>query len=70
MKVNYQTRNSEALASFTEYCQANPRHRFWQALRNWSEYPFILGSHATPPFPEGMKDTFFLEGMDGTREQQ
>lgn len=30
------TKDGEALASFTCYCNANPGQRFWQALRNWS----------------------------------
>jgi len=36
------TRNSEVLASFVAYCNANPSLRFWQALLNWSGLPFIL----------------------------
>ncbi|HXE14054.1 MAG TPA: hypothetical protein VN633_18145, partial [Bryobacteraceae bacterium] len=32
------TRNSEALANFTKYCEQHPHERFWQALRNWSRW--------------------------------
>lgn len=57
------TRNSEVLASFVAYCEANPELRFWQALRNWSEWSFILVSsetnHADDP---DIKDTFYWEG--------
>lgn len=65
------TRNSDALASFTEYCQAHPNERFWQALRNWSGWPFILVATALdygagpfkPPEFKGIIDTFGWEGL-------
>jgi hypothetical protein len=34
-------RNSQVLASFVQYCEEHPHERFWQALRNWSEYAYI-----------------------------
>lgn len=36
------TRNSELLESFTAYCQKYPDLRFWQALRNWCGWNFVL----------------------------
>ena len=57
------TRNSEVLEDFVNYCKTHPDQRFWQALRNWSEFDFILGSHEKPfqqPFP--FQDTFYFEG--------
>jgi hypothetical protein len=51
------TRNSEVLKSFTEYCLAHPDDRFWQALRNWSTFPFIFAGD-----PDDNHDTFYWEG--------
>lgn len=42
------SKNSELLAKFVAYCEDNPEQRFWQALRNWSGYPFILVSELPP----------------------
>lgn len=36
------SRNSELLASFIKYCLENPQLRFWQALRNWCGWGFVL----------------------------
>lgn len=65
------TRNSVALTSFVAYCEAHPTERFWQALRNWSKWNFIYGSRE--PLDDygvagSFTDTFYLEGLDGTRE--
>lgn len=56
-----ETRNSKALRSFTEYCQANPSQRFWQALRNWSPWNFILAANDRSG---ATLDTFYLEDTD------
>jgi hypothetical protein len=59
------TRNSEVLADFVKYCREHPEQRFWQALRNWSEYPFLLVSDGMDDsaFPATyMIDTFPFEG--------
>lgn len=69
------TRNSKALDSFVEYCESHPQERFWQALRNWSKWNFILGTN-TPPRDlvidytgRGLvQDTFYLEDLEGTRK--
>ena len=54
-----ETRNSKLLEDFTRYCQKYPEQRFWQALRNWSGYPFVLVSDT-----KKTTDTFFWEGKD------
>lgn len=58
------TRNSEQLASFVKYCTAHPTERFWQALRNWSEWAFVyVGDEPDPMAP--VYDTFNWEENDG-----
>ncbi len=52
--------NKELLLSFTEYCFKNPEQRFWQALRNWSEYNYILGA-ADIEDTLTFEDTFYKE---------
>jgi hypothetical protein len=58
-----QNKNKELLNSFIEYCEKNPNERFWQALRNWTEVPYIFignkydGSNNVC----GLTDTFFFE---------
>jgi len=37
-----ENKNNKVLESFAAYCKAHPTERFWQALRNWSAYNFIL----------------------------
>jgi hypothetical protein len=58
------TKNSDALQSFVAYCQMHPHERFWQALRNWSRFGFILGANERTG---ATLDTFNIEGMDGTK---
>ncbi len=60
------TRNQGALESFTVYCKLHPGERFWQALRNWSNFGFILGSNVRDG---ATLDTFNIEGLDGTRTE-
>lgn len=65
------TRNSEVLASFIAYCTAHPEERFWQALRNWCDVPFVLVSDIGPHDIEyiastrfqNLYDTFYWEGI-------
>jgi len=60
------TKNSKTLASFVAYCEAYPDMRFWQALRNWCGYNFVIVSNA--PGAEYIhsddKDTFHWEARD------
>ncbi len=37
-----ESRNSKQLASFVAYCEAHPELRFWQALRNWCGWHYVL----------------------------
>lgn len=60
-----ETRNSVTLRDFMNYCKAHPEERFWQALRNWAGYNFILASNSsyigmTAP----TQDTFYWEGRN------
>jgi hypothetical protein len=48
------------LESFILYCHTYPRQRFWQALRNWSQYNFIYGSKELIR-AKGLEDTFYKE---------
>ena len=57
-----QSKNLKLLKEFTAYCKKYPELRFWQALRNWSGWPFILVSNSTPEAGQG--DTFFFEHKD------
>lgn len=54
------SKNISQLKSFTAYCEAHPEERFWQALRNWSQYSFIYGSNVSLDSNE-VEDTFYKE---------
>ena len=61
------SRNEKALQSFIKYCESHPYERFWQALRNWSEYNYIFGSDDKPEnlmkdYHYSLEDTFYREG--------
>lgn len=68
-----ETRNSKVLKDFVAYCEAHKDQRFWQALRNWSGYPFIFAGMTQPnpsleddcfdPYTD-LIDTFYWEGKD------
>ena len=55
------SKNEKLLKSFSKYCAEYPEQRFWQALRNWAEIPFIYAG--TKPSSEiiGGQDTFYWE---------
>lgn len=53
--------NKAQLESFTAYCNEHPDERFWQALRNWSEYGFIYGSNHPLRDLIGGEESHFLE---------
>lgn len=42
--INIMPKNNKLLLDFVLYCQANPRLRFWQALRNWSGAANIMAA--------------------------
>lgn len=58
--------DNHLLENFTYYCKAHPEERFWQALRNWSDYDFIMGWKAGEfdlgkAAEMGLEDTFYKE---------
>jgi hypothetical protein len=61
------TRNSELLESFTKYCEAYPDLRFWQALRNWCGWGFVLVTDQYGVIEDAidtgyeLRDTFYWE---------
>jgi len=77
-------KNKKLLRSFTEYCEKHPEMRFWQALRNWSGYPFVLvaedmilganelkvNGESILKYPQfvGIRDTFHWETRGGKKE--
>ena len=65
MADTLKTRNSELSESFARYCREHPEQRFWQALLNWAELPFLLASSA-PAHVNATKlvDTFYWEGKN------
>lgn len=61
-KINYDSRNAKTLASFVAYCEQHQTERFWQALRNWSGFPFIFAGYTMDKITF---DTFNFEGRNG-----
>jgi len=53
-------RNKKLLNDFAKYCKKYPEERFWQALRNWSNYNFIYVSNESIDL-SSLKDTFYWE---------
>lgn len=51
-------KNKERLESFTKYCKEHPGERFWQALRNWSDYGFIFFADKAAHEEPELIDTF------------
>lgn len=49
----------ELLESFVIYCTKHPEQRFWQALRNFSKYPFV--GYSTDG--EKFEDLFYEENL-------
>ena len=58
--MSHESRKSAVLRSFIDYCTAHPHERFWQALRNWSCYHFIMAVDGVEY--RQAHDTFYLEG--------
>ena len=57
--MKQETRNSEVLRDFIDYCASHPNERFWQALRNWSGYDYIITRNEMRD-----EDTFYWGGKD------
>ena len=60
-------RKEEVLKSFVQYCETYPELRFWQALKNWSEYSFILAVPSNQSNIPTMIDTYSFEGRRGDK---
>jgi len=61
-----ESKNFSKLTQFTNYCAEHPEERFWQALRNWSEYENIVGQKYFGKDLKGedvfeSEDTFYKE---------
>lgn len=64
-------RSAKTKAEFIKFLEEHPEQRFWQAVRNFSGYPFVLVS-TEPPFnfpgdwkgQELPKDSFYWEEND------
>lgn len=58
-------RHHKVSTSFNEYLLRHPEERFWQALRNWSGFPFIYVSEDLLTGTGGVaQDTFYWEEKD------
>jgi len=55
-----ESKNTDLLKSFTDYCLEHPQERFWQALRNWAKVGFIYTSEAASA-TDKLHDTFYDE---------
>lgn len=56
-------RSKNTKQDFIQYLEAHPDQRFWQAVRNWSGYAFVIGSDHDVS-EHGTQDTFYLEGKN------
>ncbi len=54
------SKNKKLLESFVKYCGEHPDERFWQALRNWSDFNFIWESNEFMEVPN-LRDTFQIK---------
>lgn len=51
------SKNEDLLAEFSRYCYDHPGERFWQALKNWSDYAFIMAGDLEVKLPEGLYES-------------
>ena len=58
------SKNYAVATDFFAYCVAHPEERFWQALRNWSSFNYIIGQRMTKDLVMTEGDTFDFEGKD------
>lgn len=60
-------RSEKTKKLFIKYMQQHPEERFWQSVRNFSGYPFIIGSNRSPDDldidSKDQQDTFYIEEM-------
>lgn len=68
MEARVATRNSELLESFVKYCQEHPEQRFWQCLRNWCGWSFVLvSSESNHGDIDDIRDTFYWSQNEPSR---
>ena len=58
------SRNKLVREDFVRYCVEHPELRFWQALRDWAGYNYILATNQCPVF-KNQEDTLKWEGRNG-----
>jgi|3_EtaG_2_1085321.scaffolds.fasta_scaffold78266_2 hypothetical protein len=56
-------KSKKLLKELTDYCEANPNQRFWQALSNITgKYVFFADELDIETMkPQGLKDTYYIE---------
>ena len=62
-------KSQKLLESFTKYCNKHPEERFWQALRNWGAFGYILAATTWSyekghGFYDDIVDTFYWENKE------
>lgn len=60
LKNKTKSKTIKLIESFSIFCQDNPDLRFWQALRAWSAFEFILVSNKRSY--DDLRDTFYFKG--------
>jgi len=59
-------KSKKLLDDFTKYCEQRPELRFWQALRNWCGYHYIIARNTDGRGEmSSEKDTFYWEDRNG-----
>lgn len=56
-------RSEKTKQAFIKYMEEHPDERFWQSIRNFSGYSFIIASDILPTVPESQQDTFHWEEL-------
>lgn len=65
LEIREEGKSTQVLTDFVRYCREHPEERFWQALRNFSGYPFLyVSSIPSYGFDNDINilDTFYWEG--------
>ena len=56
-------RSEKTKKAFIKYLKENPDERFWQAVRNFSKYDFIVGVNRPIDEPDEVTDLFYQEEL-------
>lgn len=63
-------RDEHMKVAFIQYLRAHPNERLFQAIRNFSGYPFLVAMYKIPRADKGEYDTFYIEeGKDIVAKQ-